>query len=112
MRNSRHAATLVSLKRFIDRAYRRTLRRFENSRNVDVLPFPVLLLERFERLEPAAVLDALNFDSLLQSSDSRLFKKVQMRRAREIERAEAYLLIRWSEAIERNEAGGPFSTAC
>ena len=21
-------------------------------------------------------------------------------------------MIRWSEAIERNEAGGPFSTAC
>ena len=33
------------------------------------------------------------------------------RRARN-RRAEAYLPIRWSEAIERNEAVGPFSTAC
>jgi len=27
-------------------------------------------------------------------------------------RAQVYLLIRWSEAIERNEGGGPFSIAC
>jgi hypothetical protein len=28
------------------------------------------------------------------------------------DRLEAYLPVRWSEAIERNEAGGPFSIAC
>jgi len=49
---------------------------------------------------------------VLKNRDSRLFKKDQMRGARENRRAEAYLLIRWSEAIERNQADGPFSTAC
>src|SRR5262249_37476119 len=48
---------------------------------------------------------------VLKNSASRLLKKVQMRGARENRRAEAYLPIRWSEAIERNEADGPFSTS-
>jgi hypothetical protein len=53
----------------------------------------------------------------LKNSASRLFKKVQMRGARENRRAESYLPIRCSEAIERTLrqssgqsalAGGPF----
>ena len=48
----------------------------------------------------------------VEKAACRLFKKVQIRGARENRRAEAYLPIRWSEAIERNEVGGPFSTAC
>jgi hypothetical protein len=50
-------------------------------------------------------------NGVLKNPATRLFKKVQMRGARN-RGAEAYLLIRWSKAIERNEAGGPFSTAC
>jgi hypothetical protein len=50
-------------------------------------------------------------EPVVEKSNFRLFKKVQMPGAREIDEREAYLLIRWSEAIERNEAGGPFSTA-
>jgi hypothetical protein len=34
-----------------------------------------------------------------------------MRGAREIDERKAYFQLRWSEAIERNEAGEPFSTA-
>jgi hypothetical protein len=43
---------------------------------------------------------------------SRLFKKVQMRGAREIEERKRTVAVRWSEAIERNEVDEPFSTAC
>jgi hypothetical protein len=50
-------------------------------------------------------------EPVVEKPDFRLFKKLQMRGAREIDE-EAYLLIRWSEAIERNDAGEPFSTAC
>jgi hypothetical protein len=53
----------------------------------------------------------------LKNADPRLFKKVQKARDKSIlrlrqDRLEAYLPVRWSEAIERNEAGGPFSIAC
>src|SRR5690349_6278481 len=47
-----------------------------------------------------------------QGVANRLLKKGEMRGARDNRRAEAYLPIRWSEAIERNEADGLFSTAC
>jgi hypothetical protein len=58
------------------------------------------------------------FSRVLKNSASRLFKKGQMPGAREIDPSaslrtlEAYLPIRCSDVIERNEAGGPFSTAC
>ena len=48
----------------------------------------------------------------VEKPESRLFKKGPEARCATYRRAEAYLLIRWSEGIERNEAGGPFSTAC
>ena len=35
-----------------------------------------------------------------------------MRGAREIDERKRTDAVRWSEAIERNEADGPFSTAC
>ena len=38
-------------------------------------------------------------EPVVEKPDFRLFKKIQMRGAREIDAAEAYLLIRWSEAI-------------
>ena len=47
-------------------------------------------------------------DRVLKNRGYRLFKEDQMRGARENRRAEAYLLIRWSEAIERNQVGGLF----
>jgi metallo-beta-lactamase family protein len=39
-------------------------------------------------------------------------KGSQVRGARPNRRAEAYLFVRWSEAVERNEVDGPFSPAC
>jgi len=44
---------------------------------------------------------------VLKNPESRLFKKVEMRGAREIA-AEAYLLIRWSEVIERKRSRRAF----
>jgi hypothetical protein len=48
----------------------------------------------------------------MKDQASRLFKKVQMQGAREIGERKRTSAVRWSESIERNEAGEPFSTAC
>ncbi len=54
---------------------------------------------------------ASSLTGLLKTRFQAVQKGPDARRARN-RRAEAYLLIRWSEVIERNKAGGPFSTAC
>jgi hypothetical protein len=41
----------------------------------------------------------------------RLFKKIQMRSARKIGERRRTFVVRWSETIERNKAGEPFSAA-
>ena len=48
---------------------------------------------------------------VLKNPDCRLLKKPQRRGARKIDE-QAHLLVRWSEAMERNEAYEVFSEAC
>jgi hypothetical protein len=48
---------------------------------------------------------------LLKNPDSRLFKKVQMRGAREIDERGVFTDT-LERGDQRNEAGEPFSTAC
>jgi len=49
---------------------------------------------------------------LLKKSVCRLVKKISEARRAKNRRAEAYLAVRWSEAIERSEAYESFSAAC
>jgi hypothetical protein len=52
-----------------------------------------------------------NLYRALKNSFGRLVKKVQLRGAGKIDERRRTCAVRWSEAIERNKANEPFSTA-
>jgi hypothetical protein len=56
--------------------------------------------------------DAAMMCMRLKNSGCRLLKKIQRRGARRIDERRRTWAVRWSEAIERNEAYESFSAAC